>query len=250
MSLPVEVVAAQKKGNCILFVGRRTGLEAVETAGASYAGEKKLARLLAGKKSEFTDAFAGAERRLGTEGLRSEMAALLRPANLKPSDFHRAAVSHFNLIFTTCQDDLLEQAAAELGIETEVFYRGETLPVAQEGKVRIYYFWGAFERPDSLYFWPEGQGQRTLPGDLKKSLRKLLIRNVVFFVGYRPDESEFGWAYEALESGFGGKLPRCHLAVAQGRISDYFWQKWVWKGLLLFTADPADVMTQIEDLAE
>jgi hypothetical protein len=246
MSLPVEVVAAQKKGKCILFVGRRVGLGAIETAGGSYIGQKKLARMLAGKKTDFSEALAGAERRLGPAGLRREMAALILEPDLKPGKFHQAAVRSFNLIFSSCQDDLLEQAAAEQGIPTEVFYRGETLPIAQEGVLRIYKFWGGFEKPGSLFFWPQGQEQPDLPADLRKSLRKSLIRNVVFFVGYRPDESEFAWVYEEMETGFGGKLPRCHLAVAQGRISDYFWQKWVWKGLLLFTADPVDVMEQVE----
>ena len=35
-------------------------------------------------------------------------------------------------------------------------------------------------------------------------------------------------------------------AVAQGNISDYLWQKWVWRGLLLFTADPIDFMAELE----
>jgi hypothetical protein len=247
MSLPVEVVAAHEKGNCILFVGRRAVLEAVKAEGGSFPGQKKLARLLAGKKSEFDDALKGAERRLGPAGLGREMAALLDCSQIEPGVFHLGAVTNFNLIFTTCQDDLLERAAAAQGLKTEVFYRGDTLPVAEEGVLRIYKFWGGFERPDTLFIWPEGQDQQGLPADLRKSLRKLLTRNVLFFVGYRPDESEFAWVYEELETGFGGKLPRSHLAVAQGKISDYFWQKWVWKGLLLFTADPSYVMKQLED---
>jgi hypothetical protein len=247
MSLPIEVVEAQAKGRCILFVGRRAVLEAAKAAGAEYPGQKKLSRLLAGKKSGFEEAMAGVHRRIGAEGLRREMAAHLDCKNVEPGAFHRAAVRNFSLIFSSTQDDLLERAAEAEGLKAACFYRGETLPEAAEGVVRIYKFWGGFEKPETLFFRPEDAQQVPLPADLRKSLRKLLVRNVLFFVGYRPDELEFSWVYEELEAGFGGKLPRSHLAVAQGRISDYYWQKWVWKGLLLFTADPSDVMAQIEE---
>jgi len=246
VSLPIEVVESQASRRCILFVGRRAALEAVKAAGGDYPGQKKLARLLAGKKVEFEAALEGAHRRLGTDGLRREMEALLGCEKAEPGEFHRSAVRNFSLIFTTCQDRLLEKAAEAEGLTVECFFRGDPIPEAEEGVVRIYKFWGGFERPESLYFRPEDRAEVPLPADLRKSLRRILVRNVLFFVGYRPDEVEFSWAYEELEEGFGGKLPRSHLAVAQGRISDYYWQKWVWKGLLLFTADPSDVMAQIE----
>ena len=246
MSLPLEVVEALDESRCILFVGRRASLEAVTAQGGEYPGQKKLARLLMGKKAEYEEALKVAHRRLGDEGLAREMEALLGCTKSKPGEFHRQAVRHFNLIYTSCADTLLEQAAEEQGLKVEVFYRGEPLPQAEEGVVRIYKYWGGYERPETLVVRQEDLERVTLPGDTRKALRKLLVRNVVFFVGYRPDEVEFSWVYEELESGFGGKLPRTHLAVSQGRISDYFWQKWVWKGLLLFTADPSHVMAQIE----
>ena len=49
-----------------------------------------------------------------------------------------------------------------------------------------------------------------------------------------------------LSDAYGGELPRCHLAVAQGPIDDYLWQKWVWRGLLMFTADPTETMAALE----
>ena len=247
MSLPIEVVDALDNGRCILFVGRRASLEAVTSQGGDYPGQKKLARLLTGKKSDYEDALAVAHRRLGDSGLGKEMEALLGVATSEPGPFHRQAVRHFNLIFTSCADTLLERAAEAEGLDYEVFYRGDGIPEAVEGVVRIYKFWGGYEKPESLVVRREDLSRVALPSDLRKSLRKVLVRNVLFFVGYRPDEVEFSWVYEELEVGFGGKLPRTHLAVSQGRISDYFWQKWVWKGLLLFTADPSHVMAQIED---
>ena len=246
MSLPIEVVEARDKGKCILFVGRRASLEAVTAQDGTYPAEKKLARLLAGKKMDFQDALAGAYRRLGASGVGQEMAVHLACEKTEPGPFHTAAVQHFSLVFTTCQDDLLERAAKASGLDFEVYYRGDPIPVPDPEKLQIYKVWGCFSRPETLVFRPEDFEERPIEDNLRKSLRKLLVRNVVFFVGYRPDEVEFSWVYEELESGFGGKLPRIHLAVAQGRISDYYWQKWVWKGLLLFTAGPADVMRQLE----
>jgi len=246
MSLPIEVVEARSNGKCILFVGRRASMEAVTAQEQDYPGEKKMARLLAGKKMEIKDALDGAVRRLGAEGLAKELEVHLACNKAEPGEFHHAAVRHFSLIFTTCQDDLLERAAQSQGLSVEVYYRGDPLPQPDPEKLQIYKIWGCFSRPDTLVFRPEDFEDRPVEENLRKSLRKLLVRNVVFFVGYRPDEVEFAWVYEELETGFGGKLPRIHLAVAQGRISDYYWQKWVWKGLLLFTAGPANVMRQVE----
>jgi hypothetical protein len=74
----------------------------------------------------------------------------------------------------------------------------------------------------------------------------VLRKQVCFFVGYRPDEEEFDLLFDSLSEAYGGELPRCHLAVAQGRISDYHWQKWVWRGLLLFMADPSEALEALE----
>jgi hypothetical protein len=81
----------------------------------------------------------------------------------------------------------------------------------------------------------------------RKKLRQIIRKNVVLFVGYRPDEEEFEVLFEELTAAYGGELPRCHLAVAQGRIDDYQWQRWVWRGLLLFTADPTECMKVLEE---
>ena len=87
---------------------------------------------------------------------------------------------------------------------------------------------------------------RPLPTEVKKQLRSLIRNQVLLFVGYRPDEEEFERLWSELSDAYGGELPRCHLAAAQGPIDDYLWQKWVWRGLLLFTADPSECLTELE----
>ena len=87
-----------------------------------------------------------------------------------------------------------------------------------------------------------------LPEGIRHYLRRLLRGHVLLFVGFRPDEQEFQDLFDELVEGFGGELPRTHWAVAQGRITDLQWQKWVWRGMLLFTADPEELMEAVEQV--
>ena len=84
----------------------------------------------------------------------------------------------------------------------------------------------------------------------RRRVREILRKHVVLFVGYRPDEEEFELLFERLTEAYGATLPRCHLAVAQGNIDDYQWQRWVWRGLLLFTADPEECTNALEAALE
>jgi hypothetical protein len=165
-------------------------------------------------------------------------------APVPPSPAQRALVQRFSPLFTTCLDDGLQRAADGL----RVVERGEPIPA--EGRVLVR-MRGGFDRPDTLLLTPADRASRTLSPDAKKQLRTLIRNHVVLFVGYRPDEEEFERLFEDLSDAWGGELPRCHLAVAQnsiggGPIDDYLWQKWVWRGLLLFTADPAEVVAALE----
>ena len=105
---------------------------------------------------------------------------------------------------------------------------------------------GGFEKPDTLLLTPADRAAAPFPPSVKKAVRKLIRKQVIFFVGYRPDEEEFEQLWNDLTTCYGGELPRCHLAVAQGAINDYLWQKWVWRGLLMFTADPLEAMAELE----
>ena len=62
-------------------------------------------------------------------------------------------------------------------------------------------------------------------------IRAWIRSHVVLFVGYRPDEEEFELLFEQLREAYRAELPRCQLAVAQGRIEDYQWQRWVWRAI-------------------
>ncbi|HJN73313.1 MAG TPA: SIR2 family protein [Myxococcota bacterium] len=240
MNVPIEVVDATRQRRCALFVGRRASLEAVEQAGAEYPDQRGLARMLEGRKAlrEASSAFAA---RRGRDSLISALQE--RIGGGEPGAFHRAAVRMFPRIFTTCWDDLLERAAVESGVDVEVRYAGDPIPEPVEGKLLVYKLWGGFERPETLLLTDADESR--LSG-VAKDARRVLRKTVCFFVGYRPDEEEFDLIFDELSEVYGGELPRCHLAVAQGRISDYHWQKWVWRGLLLFTADPAEALEALE----
>ena len=240
MNVPVEVVEATRKGRSALFVGRRATLEAVDEAGGTYPEQKRLARMLKGRKS-LREASEGFEERLGRDALVAVLQEHLQVGD--PGPFHAAAVRTFPRIFTTCWDDLLERAAKDAGLDVEVRYAGDPIPEAVEGRVLVYKLWGGFERPETLVLTGADQGRLS---SIRKDVRNVVRKKVCFFVGYRPDEEEFDLLFDELSEAYGGELPRCHLAVAQGRISDYHWQKWVWRGLLLFMADPAEALEALE----
>ncbi len=244
MNVPVEVVEAASQGRCALFVGRRASLEAVVDADGDYPDQRALARLFQGRIS-LREACVAYEQRLGRPALEAALKAHLAVPDASPGSFHRQAVRRFDRIFTSCWDDLLERAAAEAGRAYRVLRPGQALVDGSPEELVIVKLWGDFAEPESLVI----TGREPAAGALvasSKDIRTVLRRQVCFFVGYRPDEEEFDLLFEALSEAYGGELPRCHLAVAQGRISDYHWQKWVWRGLLLFMADPSEALEALE----
>ncbi len=262
MNLPVEVIEAIAEGRCILFVGSRFSSEAAEEQGLPYPDDAALAAELGWRRPR---QMMGVMKTPGTgkgpavpsvaEGCQLYEAAAGRPALLRllgeriggagllPTPAHRDALRRFPLIFTTNLDGLLESAAP-----TVVRRRGDPVPDARPplgGTPLVYKLRGDLEHPAGLVL-SRADWQRLAhhPDDARR-MRSLLRSSVVFFVGYRLDDEEFDLLWSDLTACFGGELPRCHLAVSQGRIDDYLWQKWVWRGLLLFTADPSEVMAEL-----
>lgn len=259
MNLPVEVIDAVRAQRCVVFVGTRAAFEAAELADSPYPDAKTLAKDLGWKKPKLVPgqrpkpAMASVEEGAALYESANGRAALLRflqeqvgAGDLAPTAAHAGVLKHFPLIFTTAQDDLLERAAAAAGVRLDVLARGDRLPDADPSRRVLVKLRGGFERPDSLVLTPADFEARPLPVDLKKQLRTLVRNQVILFVGYRPDEEEFERLFGELSDAYGGELPRCHLASAQGPIDDYLWQKWVWRGLLLFTADPVECLNALE----
>jgi len=241
VTLPVQILESVSTDHCILISGRRASIEAAAKAGEKRPAESKMARLMAGKKCGFGDAINAYEKERGINSLRMFMLGQLNVSGFAPTEFHLDAVRRFPLIIATSQDDLFERAAKLEGIDLIVLDRGDPLPTPDPETRVLYKMWGSLEKPETLGWTPEQRSALPVVPEFRKRLRKLLTKHTLFFVGYRADDAEFAWAFEEFSEGFGGKLPRCHLAVTQGRISDFYWQKWVWRGLLLFTADPTEV---------
>jgi len=259
VNLPVEVIEAVRGGRCVVFVGTRASFEAAELADAAYPDAKTLAKDLGWRKPKpapgqkpkpgLPSVEEGAALYEAANG-RSALVAFLREQvgaeAFGPSPAHSGILRHFSLIFTTAQDDLLERAAAAAGTRLDVLARGDRLPDPDPSRRVLVKLRGGFERPDSLVLSAADFEARPLPVDLKKQLRTLVRNQVILFVGFRPDEEEFERLFAELSDAYGGELPRCHLASAQGPIDDYLWQKWVWRGLLLFTADPVECLNALE----
>jgi hypothetical protein len=221
-----------------LLSGRRSTGEAV---GSAFPGEKALARKLAGAGLGLAEAFAKVEAQEGLEGLLAKLQAILSTSEAAPGPFHLDAVQRFPIIFTTAWDDLFERAAAVEGVDAVVSWRGEPFPEPEEGRLKIHHLWGGFAGPQGPALTAQDRRDCPPPADEQRYWRHLLRAHVALFAGFRPDEGEFEVLFDELVAGYGGALPRTHWAVAQGRISDVQWQKWVWRGMLLFTADPSQV---------
>ena len=92
--------------------------------------------------------------------------------------------------------------------------------------------------------WRVLEHQEPLPD--KATLREWLLRGGALFVGYAADEPAFAERFEALSQAWGGRLPKAWVASRPGRIPDVIWQKWVWRGLWMFTASADEVLDALE----
>lgn len=246
MNLPVEVVESVREGKCLLFVGSRASAEAAEAAGQEYPDEKGLARALTGRRCSLEEALASTEREKGRVGLQQALRQATDVAGVPPSVFHTAAIRRFPVVFTSTTDDLLERAALALGAPADVYWRGDDLPTPDLMKRAVYKYWGDFARPDSLALTAEDRRRLAQSEAIRREWRFLLRGHVLFFVGYDISSDELEAVWEDVSAAYGGELPRCHLAVPQGKFTDRHWQKWVWRGVLLFPADPTDVAEALE----
>ena len=262
MNLPVEIVEAINEDRCVLIAGSRFSAEAAEEQGRTYPEDKALATSLGWKRKKKVMGTVQSRKALSApsvmEGARLFESQNGRPsllANLKmqlglqdtsPTQAIRTAVTRFPLVLTTNRDGLLEKAAEEEKSGHEVRYRGDAMPAPGSDECVIFKLFGGFERPESLILTPQDRIEKAIQSENKKQIRLLLRKCVILFVGFKPDEEEFELLWEELTTSYGGELPRCHMAVAQGRINDYLWQKWVWRGLLMFTADPVECMREVE----
>ena len=257
MNLPVEVIDAVREGRCLVFVGSRFTAESREASGLDVVDGRGLAkglgwkrpRALPGRPSgpvtpSVRDAATEYERAHGRQSLMSCLQALVGAEGLKPTASHRFIIRHFDLVFTTVWDDLLEQAARAEGRDFAVLKPDDPIPQYDVEHPVLVRMRGGFDGP--LRVTHGDEDDTAMGDDTRRRIRDLIRKNVVLFVGYRPDEEEFEVLFEQLTAAYGASLPRCHLAVAQGRIEDYQWQRWVWRGLLLFTADPEECTEALE----
>lgn len=256
MNLPVEIIQAVRADRCVLFLGSNATREVAELAGKGWPEGKDLARILgwqrpkvmpgARPKPVMPSVSAGAEALEKARG-RAALLSLLREqvgaVGLSPGPAHLYAFERFPLVFTTCWDELLEQAAQ--GREVSRLGWGDEVPEPDPARRVLYRLRGRLSDPASMVVTDADRAKRTFSAEFKNQIRNLIRRNVLFFVGYRPDEEEFEQLWEDLTVCYGGELPRCHLAVSQGTIDDYQWQRWVWRGLLLFHADPIECFQEL-----
>ncbi len=263
MSLPIEVIDAVREGRCVLVLGSRASHEAAVLAGQKYPKAAALARKLGWKRPrrlmgsktrpEMPSVEKGAvafEDANGRTQLIRELRGLVGCEGVAPTEAHRIAVGRFPVILSTAWDDLLERAASDTDRELQVVRRGQPIPEPSADAGVMLKVRGGFDEPRSMLITSLDHSDRRFGPEVRRSMRSFFRDNVVLFVGLRPDEEEFDRLWEDLTDAYGGELPRCHMAVASGPMNDFLWQKWVWRGLLLFTADPVECLTEIQERLE
>jgi len=254
VNLPVEVIGAVRENRCLVFVGSRFAAEARELAGEPTHTGREVARALGWRPARgipgrrkgpvtpsVSEAAAAREAQDGRDGMLAELEGLTGAVGLEPTSAHEFVVDHFDHVFTTALDGLLEAAAEARGREFAAVGPGEPLT---DGPILVR-MRGSFAGQPVVT--PTDLGAVGWDDATKVQVRRLIRSHVVLFVGYRPDEEEFELLFDQLADAYRAELPRCHLAVAQGPIEDYQWQRWVWRGLLLFTADPTECMEALAD---
>jgi hypothetical protein len=258
MILPVEVVEATRAGRCVLVLGTRASLEAAALGGSTWPFEKDVARelgwrparqLLGARNRAVIPSVAASaeafEAAHGRDALLSELEARLSGRGVAPSVAHSAALERFPLVLCTAWDDLLDRAAAGVSRPVRFVDRDEPLPERQPGRSVVLRMRGSFARRDTILVTQGDLQRHPWPAETRRALREIIRTNVIFFAGFRPDEEEFEQLFAELTGIYDGELPRCHLAVAQGRLDDILWQRWVWRGLLLFTADASECLSEL-----
>lgn len=253
MNLPVEVIKAVKEKQCVIFAGPGFARESTSLSGgepsddlskAKAFGWKRPRQLMGTRNRRLMPSPSQAAESFSAQYGREEMLGVLKHHlsldEVKPTPAHTHALKHFPLIITTAVDSLWEEEVSEHKSH-ELKYCGDTLDNINPDSPCIYHLLGCISNPESVVL-TTSDIEKPMAAHIEKSLKTLLRRRVIFFVGYRPDEEHFENLWTVLSRIYGGELPRCHLAVAQGTIDDYLWQKWVWRGLLMFTADPTDCL--------
>ncbi|MBN1334842.1 MAG: SIR2 family protein [Deltaproteobacteria bacterium] len=257
MTLPLEVLEAVQAGRCILALGTHASEEAARAVGRVWHLAPDLARRLgwapprrlAGQRGRHLvpsveEGAAAFEATHGRDALVRLLRGLVGLEDVPPTAAHRTALRRFPVILTTAWDGLLQRCAREEGIAARFLHRGQPLCEPADGPV-VLCMRGTFAEPASLVVTAR---DHAVPpsADAHRAFRALLRSHLLLFVGYGPDDEELDRLWEDLTDLWGGELPRCHLAVVQGRMDDFLWQKWIWRACALFTADPIECMAEIE----
>ncbi len=250
MNLPGEITAAIQAARCVVFRGSRAAQEAAERAEIPWMAPTALARHLgwrpAGQSAPGRRVAASVEEGAAIYAAKHGRAALIAELQARcptpPLSHADRLAARLPLVFSTAWDDLLLQAGmSELP-------RAAPIPERPDPSQRLCMsLRGRFTAPATLILTRQDALQRPLSPQQRQQMKALIRGNTVLFVGYRPEEEEFERLFELLQEISGAELPRCHMAVAGGPPDDYLWQKWVWRGLLLFLADPAELMTALEE---
>jgi hypothetical protein len=189
--LPSGLVEAVSQRRVLLFAG--AGI----SAAAGMPTAKELMSIVQKKASlsditDFADAMAAAEAKIGRHELVSTVSVTLKKGGLQPSKVHSLIANiGFDVIVTTNFDILLEEAFRSAGRTCFPVVRPEELAYADTSDILLVKIHGSMDRPDSLLL--TSADYRTFEarqGLLVQTLTHYFVTRSILFVGYSlKDES-------------------------------------------------------------
>jgi hypothetical protein len=189
--LPSGLVEAVSQRRVLLFAGAGISVAAgMPTAKELMSIVQKKASL--SDITDFADAMAAAEAKIGRHELVSMVIATLRKGGLRPSIVHSLIADiAFDVIVTTNFDILLEEAFRTAGRTCFPVVRPEELAYADTSDILLVKIHGSMDRPDSLLLTsPDYRTFEARQGLLVQTLTHYFVTRSILFVGYSlKDES-------------------------------------------------------------
>jgi hypothetical protein len=191
VGLPPGLVEAVRQRRVLLFTG--AGI----SVAAGMPTAKELLSIVQKKASpsditDFPNAMAAAEAKIGRHELVSTVIAALRKGGLQPSKVHSLIASiGFDVIVTTNFDILLEEAFRAAGRTCFPVVHPEELAYADTNDILLIKIHGSMDRPDSLLLtstdYRDFEARKAL---LIQTLTHYFVTRSIIFVGYSlTDES-------------------------------------------------------------
>ena len=245
----VEIAKAMQAGHCMLFLG--LGLPTVTGESSTTSDQlviDALAERLGGRRAGQT--LARLSQDLVIERGRAEMLRYLVDAVRNPRTspreiIRRVAHVPFSVIVTTRYDTFLQGEFTRAGRPFRCVSDFRQMPDEISDDNLVVQLFGTVEDADSIVVTEDDQWEfferfHLLPDTLKS----LLARCVILFLGYDPEDESFRHLLTAITRFRAGVREGCYLPVADSSLTAVRWARS--KGLRLIDSGPGPFLSALE----